>query len=56
MCIRDSAYRAAMLQSQGEGNPHVTPARLPGGFTIEDAKVLHEDLVRRDVYKRQHQG
>ena len=40
---------AAMLQSQGEGNPHVTPARLPGGFTIEDAKVLHEDLVRSHI-------
>lgn len=38
--------REAMLQSQGEGNPHVTLARLPGGFTIEDAKELHEDLVR----------
>ncbi|HAV9926645.1 TPA: DUF551 domain-containing protein [Escherichia coli] len=41
--------RAAMLQSQGEGNPHVTPARLPGGFTIEDAKELHEDLVRSHI-------
>lgn len=40
---------AAMLQSQGEGNPHVTPARLPGGFTIEDAKELHEDLVRSHI-------
>ena len=44
-----NAYRAAMLQSQGEGNPHVTPARLPGGFTIEDAKALHEDLVRSHI-------
>lgn len=41
--------RAAMLQSQGEGNPHVTPARLPGGFTIEDTKELHEDLVRSHI-------
>lgn len=40
---------AAMLQSLGEGNPHVTPARLPGGFTIEDAKELHEDLVRSHI-------
>ncbi|MEF5820963.1 DUF551 domain-containing protein [Escherichia coli] len=40
---------AAMLQSQGEGNPHVTPTRLPGGFTIEDAKALHEDLVRSHI-------
>jgi hypothetical protein len=31
------------------GNPHVTPARLPGGFTIEDAKALHEDLVRSHI-------
>ncbi|EFB3373839.1 hypothetical protein FP673_17670 [Escherichia coli] len=42
-------HRATMLQSQGEGNPHVTPARLPGGFTIEDAKELHEDLVRSHI-------
>ena len=40
---------AAMLQSLGEGNPHVIPARLPGGFTIEDAKELHEDLVRSHI-------
>lgn len=45
----DEACRAAMLQSLGEGNPHVTPARLPGGFTIEDAKELHEDLVRSHI-------
>ncbi len=44
-----NACRAAMLQSQGEGNPHVTPARLPGGFTIGDAKELHEDLVRSHI-------
>ncbi|EAV2693205.1 dTDP-6-deoxy-L-hexose 3-O-methyltransferase [Escherichia coli] len=44
-----NACRAAMLQSQREGNPHVTPARLPGGFTIEDAKELHEDLVRSHI-------
>ncbi|MED0062909.1 hypothetical protein RCU70_17040 [Escherichia marmotae] len=44
-----NSCRAAMLQSQGEGNPHVTPARLPGGFTIEDAKELHEDLVRSHI-------
>ncbi|ELZ5511373.1 hypothetical protein U0H10_000915 [Escherichia coli] len=44
-----NACRAAMLQSQGEGNPHVTPARLPGGFTIEDAKELHEGLVRSHI-------
>lgn len=27
----------------------VTPALLPGGFTIEDAKDLHEDLVRSHI-------
>ncbi|EPX1721212.1 dTDP-6-deoxy-L-hexose 3-O-methyltransferase [Escherichia coli] len=27
----------------------VTPALLPGGFTIEDAKELHEDLVRSHI-------
>lgn len=27
-------------------NALVSPARLPGGFTIEDVKELHEDLVR----------
>ncbi|EHE4201152.1 TPA: DUF551 domain-containing protein [Escherichia coli] len=47
----DEACRAAMLQSQGEGNPHATPTRLPGGFTIEDAKALHEDLVRSHISK-----
>ncbi|EFM4664500.1 hypothetical protein HA998_003331 [Escherichia coli] len=46
-----NACRATMLQSQREGNPHVTPARLPGGFTIEDAKELHEDLVRSHISK-----
>ncbi|HAV8727206.1 hypothetical protein [Escherichia coli] len=44
-----NACREAMLQSQGEGNPHATPTRLPGGFTIEDAKELHEDLVRSHI-------
>ncbi|HEP0069168.1 TPA: DUF551 domain-containing protein [Escherichia coli] len=46
-----NACREAMLQSQGEGNPHATPTRLPGGFTIEDAKALHEDLVRSHISK-----
>nr|DAU96385.1 MAG TPA: Protein of unknown function (DUF551) [Caudoviricetes sp.] len=31
------------------GNSPVTPGRLPGGFTIEDAKELHEDLVRSHI-------
>ena len=31
------------------GNSPVTPARLPGGFTIEDAKELHENLVRSHI-------
>nr|WP_045150449.1 DUF551 domain-containing protein [Escherichia coli] len=29
----------------------VTPALLPGGFTIEDAKELHEDLARSHISK-----
>ncbi|EEQ2506702.1 hypothetical protein GSK54_005065, partial [Escherichia coli] len=33
------------------GNSPVTPARLPGGFTIEDAKELYEDLVRSHISK-----
>ncbi|HCB9843294.1 TPA: ead/Ea22-like family protein [Escherichia coli] len=37
------------LRNALSGNPHVTPARLPGGFTIEDAKELHEDLVRSHI-------
>ncbi len=44
-----NACRAAMLQSKGEGNTHVTLARLPGGFTIEDVKELHENLVRSHI-------
>lgn len=31
------------------GNSPVTPTRLPGGFTIEDAKELHENLVRSHI-------
>ena len=31
------------------GNSPVTPACLPGGFTIEDAKELHENLVRSHI-------
>lgn len=30
-------------------NSPVTPGRLPGGFTIEDAKELHENLVRSHI-------
>ncbi|WP_337961390.1 DUF551 domain-containing protein [Escherichia albertii] len=51
-----NACRAAMLHSAEPvsqayklnalaGNSPVTPGRLPGGFTIEDAKELHENLV-----------
>ncbi|HCO1319878.1 TPA: DUF551 domain-containing protein [Escherichia coli] len=54
------ACHAAMLQgsqpvSQAyklnalDGNSPVTPGRLPGGFTIEDAKELHENLVRSHI-------
>ncbi|EON4176036.1 DUF550 domain-containing protein [Escherichia coli] len=37
------------LHIKEPGNSPVTPARLPGGFTIEDAKALHEDLVRSHI-------
>ncbi len=33
------------------GNSPITPGRLPGGFTIEEAKELHEDLVRSHISK-----
>lgn len=42
----DTLYVRADLVN---GNYPVTPARLPGGFTIEDAKALHEDLVRSHI-------
>lgn len=42
----DTLYVRADLVN---GNSPVTPARLPGGFTIEDAKALHEDLVRSHI-------
>lgn len=41
-----NACRVAMLQ---DDNALVSPTRLPGGFTIEDAKELHEDLVRSHI-------
>ena len=55
-----NACRAAMLHSAEPvsqtyklnalaGNSPVTPGRLPGGFTIEDAKELHENLVRSHI-------
>ena len=55
-----NACRAAMLHSAEpvsqayklnalDGNSPVTPGRLPGGFTIEDAKELHENLVRSHI-------
>ncbi|EFL0484702.1 hypothetical protein G8G26_002855 [Escherichia coli] len=34
---------------EAAGNSPVTPGRLPGGFTIEDAKELHENLVRSHI-------
>ncbi|HGC2247856.1 hypothetical protein D9J65_13595 [Escherichia coli] len=42
----DTLYVRADLVN---GNYPVTPARLPGGFTTEDAKALHEDLVRSHI-------
>lgn len=37
------------LHIKEPGNSPVTPGRLPGGFTIEDAKELHENLVRSHI-------
>ncbi|HBE3319783.1 TPA: DUF550 domain-containing protein [Escherichia coli] len=37
------------LHIKEPGNYPVTPPLLPGGFTIEDAKELHEDLVRSHI-------
>ena len=42
----DTLYVRADLVN---GNSPATPARLPGGFTIEDAKELHENLVRSHI-------
>ncbi|HFC9638327.1 TPA: DUF551 domain-containing protein [Escherichia coli] len=42
----DTLYVRADLVN---GNYPVAPARLPGAFTIEDAKALHEDLVRSHI-------
>ncbi|EFH4615930.1 DUF551 domain-containing protein [Escherichia coli] len=51
-----NACRAVMLQSgnfrkipEASTSSPVTPPLLPGGFTIEDAKELHEDLVRSHI-------
>lgn len=48
--------RAAMLHAgnfreipETSTNSPVTPTLLPGGFTVEDAKELHEDLVRSHI-------
>ncbi|WP_416142523.1 dTDP-6-deoxy-L-hexose 3-O-methyltransferase [Escherichia coli] len=51
-----NACRAAMLHAgnfreipETSTNSPVTPTLLPGGFTAEDAKELHEDLVRSHI-------
>ncbi|HGC4859522.1 TPA: DUF551 domain-containing protein [Escherichia coli] len=51
-----NACRAVMLQSgnfrkipEASTSSPVTPPLLPGCFTIEDAKELHEDLVRSHI-------
>lgn len=51
-----NACRAAMLQSgnfreisETSTNSPIALTPLPGGFTIEDAKELHEDLVRSHI-------
>ena len=52
----EDACRAAMLHAgnfreipETSTNSPVTPTLLPGGFTVEDAKELHEDLVRSHI-------
>ncbi|ELO2915988.1 dTDP-6-deoxy-L-hexose 3-O-methyltransferase [Escherichia coli] len=51
-----NACRAAMLHAgnfreipETSTNSPVTPTLLPGGFTVEDVKELHEDLVRSHI-------
>ncbi|MFA8128747.1 dTDP-6-deoxy-L-hexose 3-O-methyltransferase, partial [Escherichia coli] len=51
-----NACRAAMLHAgnfreipETSTNSPVTPTLLPGGFTVEDAKELHEDLIDRNL-------
>ncbi|EIO1793177.1 DUF551 domain-containing protein [Escherichia coli] len=51
-----NACRAAMLHAgnfreipETSTNSPVTPTLLPGGFTVEDAKELHENLVRSHI-------
>lgn len=46
---KDSSTNNFRETSETSTNSPVTPARLPGGFTIEDAKELHEDLVRSHI-------
>ncbi|EMX5296997.1 Eaa protein [Escherichia coli] len=43
------AIRKGPDMPEFDGPTPVTPARLPGGFTIEDAKELHENLVRSHI-------
>ncbi len=45
------AIRKGPDMPEFDGPTPVTPALLPGGFTIEEAKELHEDLVRSHISK-----
>ncbi|EFN5908401.1 DUF551 domain-containing protein [Escherichia coli] len=52
----DEACRTAMIHAgnfreipETSTNSPVTPTLLPGGFTVEDAKELHENLVRSHI-------
>lgn len=45
------AIRKGPDMPEFDGPTPVTPALLPGGFTIEEAKELHENLVRSHISK-----
>lgn len=48
---KDSSTNNFRKIPEASTNSPVTPALLPGGFTIEEAKELHEDLVRSHISK-----
>ncbi|EET7245758.1 DUF551 domain-containing protein [Escherichia coli] len=48
---KDSSTNNFRKVPEASTSSPVTPALLPGGFTIEEAKELHEDLVRSHISK-----
>ena len=48
---KDSSTNNVRKIPEASTSSPVTPALLPGGFTIEEAKELHEDLVRSHISK-----